>query len=186
EPHAARFLRRLGTFCRFTHFDKRGTGMSDRPGVIPSLEDRAADLTAVMDAEQIDSAVLAGFSEGGLVAAYYAATHPERVRGLILHGTAACFTRRDDLPWNPTAEEWRALIELWSDRWGTGTFTVPALCPSKHGDAAFLEWMSRYERQSLSPGAVVPLQVTNGELDIRHLLPSIRVPTLVLYRDKDP
>jgi pimeloyl-ACP methyl ester carboxylesterase len=182
EPQAARLLRRLGSFSRFIHFDKRGTGLSDRSLPPATLEERADDLRAVMDAEGIDQAFIGGFSEGGLLSAYFAATHPDRVAGLILLSTGACFVQKEDHPWNPTEEVWRSVNQQWAEGWGTGQFTVPILAPSVAGDAGYQQWAARYERQSLNPGAVLPLQMLNAQLDIRHLLPTIRVPTLVLHR----
>lgn len=103
NSESAAFFERLGSFCRVITFDKRGTGVSDRGIPPPSLDARVRDLVAVMSAEDVDRAVIAGFSEGGTMAAFFAATYPERTEGLILSGSFASFVRRDDHPWVPTA-----------------------------------------------------------------------------------
>ncbi|MDT5017166.1 MAG: hypothetical protein QOD39_3326, partial [Mycobacterium sp.] len=102
NPEAAAFFERLGSVCRVIHFDKRGTGLSDRGLPPPSLDARVQDLIAVMGAEGVDRAVVAGFSEGGTMAAFFAATYPERTEGLILSGSYASWVWRDDHPWLPT------------------------------------------------------------------------------------
>jgi class 3 adenylate cyclase len=182
DIHTARFLRRLGSFCRLIHFDKRGTGLSARGLGISSFPDRVTDLQAVMDAEGVDQAHLSGFSEGGTMTAFFAATYPERTQGLILLDTTASFTRRDDMPWNRTVEEYMVMSEAWSAAWGTGRFTTRLLAPSMKGDEDYIRWMARYERQSLTPAGVMELQRMNAEVDIRSLLPTIQAPTLVIHR----
>ena len=102
NPQAAAFFERLGSICRVIHFDKRGTGVSDRSIPPPSLDARVQDLVAVMRAEAVDRAIIGGWSEGGTLAAFFAATYPERTEGLILSGAFASLVRRDDHPWAPT------------------------------------------------------------------------------------
>jgi pimeloyl-ACP methyl ester carboxylesterase len=146
EPRCARMLTRIASFCRLIHFDKRGTGVSDRNVGVPSFEERVEDMTAVMDAEGVERAFVGGFSEGGPMSIFFAATHPERTLGLALLGTAASFVRQDDLPWNFTPEDWTALYAAWADAWGTGSFSVAAAAPSMVGDDAYLAFAARYER----------------------------------------
>jgi class 3 adenylate cyclase len=181
EPRCARFLTRFASFCRFIHFDKRGTGMSDRSVGVPSFEDRVEDMHAVMEAEGVERAFVGGFSEGGPISMFFAATHPERTLGLVLLGTAASFVRQDDLPWNGGPEEWNALFNAWAAEWGSGGFSVRAAAPSMVGDKEYLAFAARYERQSLSPGGVVALAQLNAQIDVRHILGSITIPTLVLH-----
>lgn len=182
EPRAARFLRRLGSFCRMIHFDKRGTGLSGRDAGLSSFPDRVTDLQAVMDAEGVEDAFIGGFSEGGSMSALFAASYPQRTRGLLLISTTASFTRRADLPWNPTGEDLMAMAARWSAAWGQGSFTTRLLAPSMAADSEYLRWMARYERQALTPSALVELWRTNVEIDVRSLLPSIQAPTVVIHR----
>ncbi|MHB8467624.1 MAG: adenylate/guanylate cyclase domain-containing protein, partial [Acidimicrobiales bacterium] len=183
EPHANRFMRRFGSFCGLIHFDKRGTGLSSRSAGLSSFAGRMIDMVAVMDAEGVESAVIGGFSEGGTMAALFAATHPERTQGLVLMDTTATWLHTEDTPWNPPADFWMSLAEEWASHWGEGWFSVENLMPSMIGDAEYLAWAARYERQSLTPRGVVDLWRMIVEVDIRSMLSSIHVPTLVLHRD---
>lgn len=182
EPRANRFLRRYGSFCKLIHFDKRGTGLSSRSAGLSSFPERMDDMVAVMDAEGVESAFIGGFSEGGTMSALFAATHPERTQGLLLMDTAARWTYSDETPWNPPAEFWMEVAEEWSSHWGEGWYSVQMSAPSMVGDPNYLAWVARYERQSLTPRAVVELWRMIVEVDITSLLPSIQVPTLVLHR----
>ncbi|GAC1375281.1 MAG: adenylate/guanylate cyclase domain-containing protein [Acidimicrobiales bacterium] len=182
EPHAARFLRRMGSFCRLINYDKRGTGLSDRGGDLSSFPERVTDMVAVMDAEGVDRAFIGGFSDGGTMSAFFAATYPERIEGLVLIGTTASWAQQDDLPWNPTKEGWKELARMWSESWGTGTMSTALLAPTMSDDEDFLRWAARYERNSLSPAAVIKIWAMNVDIDIRSVLPTIRTPTLVIHR----
>jgi pimeloyl-ACP methyl ester carboxylesterase len=186
EPTLARFLNRLASFSRLILFDKRGTGLSDRVShaELPSLEERMDDLRAVMDAAGSQRAAIFGFSEGGNLSALFAASHPERVRALALFGTFAKRIRSDDYPWAPTAEQRRQQCEEVEREWGRGMDLVQYV-PSKLDDTAFMNRLSAYFRSAASPGAAVALLRMNSEIDIRHLLPAVRVPTLILNRRDD-
>jgi class 3 adenylate cyclase len=186
EPRAARFLRRLGSFSRLIHYDKRGTGMSDRQADLSSFPERVTDMTAVMDAEGVEQAFIAGISDGGTMSAFFAATYPERTLGLVLLGTAASWIQRDDLPWQLPLERWRALARSWSQSWGTGAVSARLLGQSMQENAEWMRWIARYERNSLSPAAVLKMWDVNFEVDIRALLPSIQLPTLVIHRQSEP
>jgi class 3 adenylate cyclase len=186
EPRAARFLRRLGSFCRLIHYDKRGTGMSDRQADLSSFPERVTDMTSVMDAEGVEQAFIAGISDGGTMSAFFAATYPERTLGLVLIGTTPSWVQRDDLPCQLPLERWRALARDWSRSWGSGEVSARLLAPSMIDDAEWMRWMARYERNSLSPAAVLKMWEVNFDVDIRSLLPSIQFPTLVIHRQSEP
>ncbi len=185
EPDYARFLRRLASFSRLILFDKRGTGMSDRVpnDRLPTLEERMDDVRAVMDAAGSERAALLGHSEGGNMAAVFAATYPRRATALILLGSFAKRIRSPDYPWAPTAEERIALAEQIERDWGALDLTEMA--PSMAGDVQFWEYVSAYCRRSASPGAAAALLRMNSQIDIRGILGAVRVPTLVLHRTGD-
>jgi class 3 adenylate cyclase/alpha-beta hydrolase superfamily lysophospholipase len=186
EPRVARFLRRMGSFCRLIHYDKRGTGLSDRSADLSSFPERVSDMTAVMDAEGVDQAFIGGFSDGGTMSAFFAATYPERTQGLFLLSTTPSWVRRDDLPWNLDLASWRNLVRAWSDQWGTGAISAMVLAPTMVNDAEYMRWLARYERNSISPAAVLKIWDVNFEVDIRSVLPTINVPTLVIHRTDEP
>lgn len=180
-------IERLSRFARLIRFDKRGTGMSDRVTEAATLEERADDIRAVMDAAGSDQAVVFGASEGGSMACVFAAMRPERVRSLIVWGCKARFIQAADYPWGVAADEYeRRLADLapdWPSRdyirtWGAG---LGPHAPETAVDA-ILEWA----QMGASPAAVVALERMNGALDIRDVLGAIRVPTLVMARDGDP
>jgi class 3 adenylate cyclase len=186
EPRAARFLRRLGSFCRLIHYDKRGTGMSDRHADLSSFPERVTDMTAVMDAEGVEEAFVAGISDGGTMGAFFAASYPKRTKGLMLLATTPSWVQREDLPWNLSLEEWKRLAQAWSKSWGTGAVSARVLAPTMITDEDWMRWVARWERNSLSPAAVVKMWDVNFEVDIRSVLPTIRVPTLVIHHLDEP
>jgi pimeloyl-ACP methyl ester carboxylesterase len=179
EPTCVRFFDRLTSFTRLILFDKRGTGRSDRVVQTPTLEQRVDDIRAVLDAVGSPRAALLGISEGGALAAVFAATHPQRTSALILYATIAAF-----ISWIPTPEELRHVLESIDRTWGTGA-SLPRYAPSMAGDERFRRWWARHEREGGSPGTVMDLMRMNSEIDIRPILPSVRVPTLVLHRVDD-
>jgi pimeloyl-ACP methyl ester carboxylesterase len=184
EPTLARFLTRLATFSRLILFDKRGTGLSDRVTDLPSLEVRMDDVRAVMDAVASERAALFGVSEGGPMCALFSATYPSRVSALIMQGGFPRRIRTPDFPWGPTKEEREAWTEQMQREWG-GTFGLAARAPSMVGDERFSQWWGRLLRMGASPAAVMALVAMNDEIDIRHILPAIRVPTLLLHSVRD-
>jgi pimeloyl-ACP methyl ester carboxylesterase len=186
EPSCARFFRRLGSFSRVILFDKRGTGLSDRvpPRELPTLEQRMDDVRAVLDAVGSERTAIFGVSEGGPMSALFAATYPERTSALVMYGSYAKRIPSPDYPWAPTPEERARWLEQLEREWG-GAVDLEALAPSKVGDEAFESWWASYLRKGASPGAVVALGRMNTEVDIRQVLPTIRVPTLVLHRTGD-
>jgi len=184
EPTFARFLRRLAEFSRVILFDKRGTGLSDRVGTLPTLEQRMDDVRAVMAAAGSREAVLLGVSEGGPMCSLFATTYPERTRALVMIGTYAKRRRSDDYPWGPDADARAAFLAEIAERWG-GPVGIETRAPSRATDPAFRAWWSTYLRQGASPGAAVMLTRMNSAIDVRHVLPLVRVPTLVLHRTGD-
>jgi class 3 adenylate cyclase len=182
HPWSARFFERLGSFSRLIRFDKRGTGLSDRVGGIPTLEQRMDDVRAVMDAVGSERAALFGVSEGGPMSLLFAATYPLRISALVLYG---CYARRSwapDHPWGHTEEEWRAMIDTIEERWGQGS---DGRAPSAIGDESYRQWWGTYQRLAASPGAAVSVMQMNKEIDVRSILSAIRVPTLVAHRTGD-
>jgi pimeloyl-ACP methyl ester carboxylesterase len=179
EPALARFFTRLALFSRLILFDKRGTGLSDRVADMPSLEVRMDDVRVVMDAVGSERAALFGTSEGGPMCALFSATYPARTSALIMHGSYPRRTRAPDYPWGSTDEESRAWIDQVQREWG-GPVGLDARAPSMAGDKRFRQWWARLLRMSASPAAVTALATMNAEIDIRHILPTIRVPTLIL------
>ncbi len=186
EPSFARFLKRLASFSRLILFDKRGTGLSDRvpDAELPTLEQRMDDVRAVMDAVGSQRAALFGVSEGGPMCALFAATYPERTIALAMYGTYAKRIWAPDYPWAPTPEERQKWYDLLAQEWG-GVVDLATLAPSAMSDERFKQWWATYLRRSASPGAALALGRMNTQIDIRHVLPAIRVPTLVLHRTGD-
>ena len=185
EPRARRFFERMAEVCRVVHYDKRGTGASDRSLPQPTLDERAADVLAVMGAAGVDRAVLAGFSEGATIAAFVAATYPDRVEGLVLSGGTASFAQCDDHPWAAPREQALTIFELVAAGWGTGTITADFYAPSMAQDAVFRTWAARSERQSITPTRIAEFARYIVDLDIRHLLGSVRAPTVVMHGEGD-
>jgi pimeloyl-ACP methyl ester carboxylesterase len=184
DPTYAKFLQRLGSFARVVWFDKRGTGLSDRVQELPTLEQRIDDIRAVMDAVGFERAALFGVSEGGSMCALFAATYPQRTTALVLYGAFAKRLWSKDYPWAPTLEERENWIQSLEKGWG-GPIEVSTLAPSAVRDEQFAKWFATYTRLSVSPSAAVALAKMNTFIDIRNILPSIHVPTLVLHRAND-
>jgi pimeloyl-ACP methyl ester carboxylesterase len=173
-------LKRFTSFARVIVFDKRGQGLSDRVAE-QTLEERVGDVRAVMDAAGSERAAIFGWSEGGSMSMMFAATYPERTSALVVCGSFASMKTE---PWSITEKRWAQFLQLLETHWGEGVL-VPINAPSRAKDEVFLRWFGRLERATASPGAILALLGANYEIDIRHLLPSIRVPTLVLHRAGD-
>ena len=186
EPHFAAFLNRLASFSRLILFDKRGTGLSDRVPIneLPTLEQRMEDVHAVMDAVGSEKAVLVGVSEGGPMCSLFAATYPERTTALVMIGTYAKRIRDEDYPWGVSQEDRDGFFELLRRDWGKPV-GIEERAPSLASDSEFRDWWATYLRMGASPGAAVALTKMNAEIDVRNVLPSIRVPTLVIHRTGD-
>lgn len=179
EPRVARFLNRLGGFCRVVLFDKRSTGLSDRVANQPAMDERMDDLRAVMDAVKIERAVQFGISEGGSLATLFAASHPERSQSLIVYGGFARFFH-----WIPTNEGFDALISYIDEHLGSGE-SLPLFAPSWANDAALQQWWGKFERLGASPSAAIALMRMNREIDISGILHSVKIPTLVIHLTDD-
>jgi class 3 adenylate cyclase/DNA-binding winged helix-turn-helix (wHTH) protein len=184
DPLYSRFLRRLASFSRLILLDRRGTGLSDRVADMPSLEQRMDDVRAVMDAAGSEEAALFGISEGGPMCLLFAAAHPERTRALVLYGTIARFLRTEDYPLGIPPEDFEAFVERVVAEWGTGV-SADYFAPSVAQNEAFRRSWGRFERFSVSPAGAQALLRMIGETDVRHVLPAVRVPTLVLGRQGD-
>ena len=184
EPSIQAFVERTCDFARVISFDRRGSGLSDPMNGPPTLEDQMDDVLAVMDAAGCERVALLGFLEGGPLAMLFAATHPDRVSALVLYATFARARWAPDYDWVPQDDEREARLEASFAHWGQGT--IPrALAPSKADDPAFREWAGRMERYSASPGTIRKIMAAVGETDVRHVLPTIRVPTLIMHRRDD-
>ena len=186
EPHFAAFLNRLASFSRLILFDKRGTGLSDRVPIkdLPTLEQRMEDVHAVMDAVGSERAVLIGVSEGGPMCSLFSATYPDRTTALVMIGTYAKRIWEKDYPWGVSLEEREAFFELMQRDWGKPV-GIEERAPSMANDENFRNWWATYLRMGASPGAAVALTKMNAEIDVRQVLPTIRVPTLVIHRSGD-
>ncbi len=182
DPRHAHFLERLGTMGRLIRFDKRGTGMSDRPPGVPDLETRMHDVLAVMDAVGSERAVLVGYSEGGPMAVMMAAAHPERVHSLVLYGTYARRTWAEDYPWAQTPEQRERYTERLVTEWDWEA-DLRMRCPS--GDDAMARWWSQRMRAAATPGTIRALMDMNSLVDVRDLLPTLKMPCLVVHRSGD-
>jgi pimeloyl-ACP methyl ester carboxylesterase len=191
EPAWAALFRRLAEFSRLVLFDRRGCGVSDRGGttVTPTLEERMEDVAAVLDEVGSERAALFGFSEGGTVAALFAATYPERTSHVVLYGTVARIIRDSEHPWGWfSEEEFAAFIDRVSRGWGLRSAAPAAVelwAPSLAGDERFADWFAKFARQSLSRRDVVPFLRSIAAYDLVDVFPAVRVPALVLHRTDD-
>lgn len=184
NPDYARFLMRLSSFARLIRLDRRGMGLSDRDVGSSTLEERVDDIRAVMDAAGSERAAILAVSEGGYMATMFAATHPERTSSLILYGSFAKGCSAPDYPWAPTLEEREAEADALRASWSE-PFNLEDAAPSAAHDGACREWFGAYLRSAASPGAARSLNRLIAEMDVRSVLSTIRVPTLVLHRTGD-
>ncbi len=180
DPGLSHMFNRLGAFARVIIFDKRGSGLSDRVTDMPDLETRMDDVRAVMDAAGSAQAALIGGSEGGPMSILFAATYPQRTRALVLYGAYAHFHS-----WVLSAQQVEAFVASAEDNWGTGS-SLASFAPNMVSNERFRAWWARFERLGTSPAGAIALARMNALIDVRDVLPSVRVPTLVLHRDRDP
>ena len=184
HPFAAKGRQRLGKFARVIAFDKRGTGLSDRGHAVAPLEDYANDVGIVMDDAGVERAAVLGISEGGSIAALFAAMFPERVSALIIYGGWPRIVQAPDFPIGIPSDMLAQFIDYLAGNWGTPV-GLDRFAPSIKDDPEMQEWWARYRRLSASPSDVRAMLQMYSTLDVRDILPTIRVPTLVLHRKGD-
>ena len=177
-PPARRTLERFSSIGRLIHFDRRGTGLSDRAVPLPTLEEQMDDVVAVLDAVGSEKAVLIGGGDAAMMTALFAATHPERTSALVISDGRARVTVTDDFPWAFNEDQWQSIRSMVGDQWGQGVSQIVA-APTTMGDETVRRWWARVERMSLGPGDVTRM------FDVRAVLPTIQVPTLVMHRTGD-
>ena len=189
HPSLARFLRQLASFSRLIVFDKRGIGLSDRvaPDRMPTMEERMDDVRAVLDAVGAERSAVFCQGYGAPIGVLFAATYPERVASLVLYEPSARGPiRTDDYPFGGTAEEHQAWLDASSD-WGSDDFAerwLQRLAPTVADDPKTVAWVARMLRAAASPSTSRSFSVMNSLMDVRIVLPLVRVPTLVLARDE--
>jgi pimeloyl-ACP methyl ester carboxylesterase len=174
QPELARVLLRMAGYARVAMFDKRGTGMSDRVAGIPHLDERMDDLRSVMDAAGMEQAAVFGVSEGGALSMLFAATYPDRCRALLLWGAYS----------RSSQEAIGGLLSYVDRGWGTGG-GLPLFAPSRANDPILQNWWGKLERLGASPAAAATLVRMNGQINVRDIIPTIRVPTLIIHRSGD-
>src|SRR5215208_2835753 len=184
EPSLAAYLERLARFARVICLDKRGSGVSDPVplSAVPTLETWMDDATTVMDAAGVQTAAVLGDTEGGPMAALLAASHPNRVTALVLVNSFARWTRAPDYAIGMPEDTAAKLVERYEQNWGTTSEILDLTGPSLAHDARARAWFTRYQRLAMPRGAAAALYGWVTQLDVRSVLPSIRVPTLVLQR----
>jgi pimeloyl-ACP methyl ester carboxylesterase len=186
HPPYERFLRRLASFARVIVFDKRGSGLSDPVGVAATIEERIDDIRAVMDAAGSERADVFGWSEGAAMAAVFGASSPDRVSAVVLFGSFARATPAEGYPWAIESEALRVALQRRAEEesWGQG-YSLLMVSPSRSDDEALVRWWGRFERHSMSPTMARAALRLGMKLDIRDILPSIRVPALVIHDSED-
>ncbi|HKF14497.1 MAG TPA: adenylate/guanylate cyclase domain-containing protein [Gaiellaceae bacterium] len=184
EPRMAAYLNRLGSFARVLCFDKRGSGVSDPVPLTspPPLEEWMDDVRTVMDAVGMTQAALFGDAEGGPMAMMFAASNPDRVPALVLSNTYARWRRADDYPIGMPDETWEKLVDRYEQNWGVTSEILGLTAPSLANDPTFSSWFIRYQRAGMARGAATAMYRVVTSMDVRSILPAIRVPTLVLQR----
>lgn len=184
QPRIENFMKRLSSFSRLVLFDKRGTGLSDRVSELPDLQTRMDDVRAVMDDLGLKKAALFGISEGVPMSLLFAATCPQRTTHLVLYGGMARSTATDDYPWAPHPDAIEMNLSALHDYWGAG-YSLDVFSPTLADDENFRNWWIGFERTAASPGAMEQMIRMFAEIDVRHVLPAVRVPTLVVHRKGD-
>ena len=184
EPSYARFLERLASFTRLIMLDQRGTGLSDRVGRLPTLEQQMDDVLSVMEAVGSQRAALLGVAQGGPLGVLIAAAHPGRTSALLLWASYARLLKDDDYRWGRDETSYRRLMRTLEQTWGSGTY-IDLLAPSVAQDPAFRHWWAKFERHIHSPGSLLAFLRLQAGVDVRAVLPSVRTPTLVFQRSGD-
>jgi class 3 adenylate cyclase len=181
EPTIARYFGRLASFSRLILFDRRGSGLSDPVARAPTLEEQMDDVVAVMDAAGSERAAVLAQLEGGAMATLFAATHPERTTALVLYEAMPRMSWAPDYDWALRIEDRKAAL---TRPWGDGSRLV-GLAPKSAENPRLRKWFARLERLAASPGTAAKFMMMNAEVDVRAVLPTIQVPTLVLHRAGD-
>lgn len=184
-PPYARFFERLSSFARVMVLDRRGTGLSDRLIGTQTFDDLMDDIRGVMDDAGSDQAAVVGGAEGGPMCTLFAATYPERTSALILITTYARRMWTHDYPWGLTAEVDALVEDGYLSLWGRAPMGIRALAPGQADDPAFRDWYVRAQRTGGTPGAALAWYRITADIDVREVLPAIRVPTLVVHRTGD-
>lgn len=178
--------RYLSSFGRLILFDKRGVGLSDRGATVPTLEERMDDVRAVLDAVGSERAALVGISEGGPMSLLFAATYPERVAALVLWSSFARVSLAPDYPEGVPDEVFERTYARIERYWGSGRTIRAVVVQDAPDDPALLQIWGRYERSAASPTMAIGCLRFGAESDVRHVLPAISAPTLVVHRTGDP
>jgi len=184
-PAYAAFFERLATFSRLIVFDRRGTGLSDRILSLGSFEELMDDIGVVLDAVGSERAALFGGAEGGPMCALFAATFPERTTALVLGASYARRTWAPDYPWGLDEATQQHILDGYEERWGRIGFGSRSLAPSLADDERFQAWNAQAQRFSGTPASAREWFRITMEIDVRDVLPAIRVPTLVIHRTGD-
>jgi pimeloyl-ACP methyl ester carboxylesterase len=185
DPEGRDWIEEVSSYCRFIRFDKRGTGLSDRGIHAATLEERTDDIRAVMDAAGIERAVIFGYSEGGCMACVFAATYPERTHGLLLWGTMPRWVRTDDYPWGFDRDEHSRIVAEMAEQGMTVEYLTGQGAGMADASDEDVADAIRYCAAAASPTQMAALERMNEDMDIRDILPTIRVPTLILNRTGD-
>ena len=190
DPNFAEIMTALGTFARVIAIDRRGVGLSDRisPDDLPPVEVLVSDVAAVLDEVRSLDAVIIGLDEGAQIGVLFAATHPERLTGLILHGMSPSGVPRPDMPWVTPHEEIEGWLEWSVARYGSrdqAVLDMQEASPSRAGDEEYITWLSSMYRYGASPSAFVALYRMSMQLDVTEVLPAVHTPTLVLHSTGD-
>jgi class 3 adenylate cyclase len=184
EPGLRRWWERLNSIARVILVDRRGSGLSDRLAETPTLDQEVDDLVAVLDAAGSERAVLQSYAAGGPLAVAFAARHPERALALVLYASIVANTRDPELPWAWAPEDRQSRFAALVEAWGTGT-NLEEMAPSAADDPRMREWLGKLERLSITPAGVMRMADAMAAHDVRPLLETLRIPTLVLHRTGD-
>jgi len=184
-PSFVPVLEKLGSFSRLIRFDKRGTGMSDRVSGAPTLEARMDDVRAVMDAVGSERAAFYGLSEGAAMALLFAATYPDRTAALVVRSAYPRRMWAPDYPWGRTEEEYEREVAMALEVFGPRERALASVKTLGQFDQFEAESFLRLLRYGSSPGSLEALHRMNREIDVRHVLPAVRVPTLILHGSAD-
>ncbi len=184
QPDSAAFFKRLSQCARVILFDKRGVGLSDRVGSVPTPEETMEDISVILDAVGCETATLMSVSEGGPVVVLFAATYPNRTEQLILYGTMPKWIRSYDYPWALSRSQYDRWLASMIDNWG-GPVALRHFAPSRCEDEDFLAWWAKVLRHAATPGSVKGVMEALRDIDVREVLAHVHVPTLVLHRKGD-